>query len=214
MSNENDGWDSELNGRERLFVLNYCTDSLCFFNGTQAYKAAYTKTKGGMAEYIPDDDTAAVGASKLLRKAKVKKAVKDLLSEMQPDIDKENSHRLLHDLVLQATYNPADIIDRKGRLKVSELSELGELAKCIDQIYMTQTGTRIVLSSRRFAQDKLLKYYNLVCEKPEIKVDLPVIAIAEKADNAAEWNRDNAGEEEHSVEASAETGDGSQLSGD
>ena len=213
MSEENNGWDSELNGRERLFVLNYCTDSLCFFNGTQSYKAAYTKTKGGMAEYIPDDDTAAVGASKLLRKAKVKKAVKDLLSEMQPDIDKENSHRLLHDLVLQATYNPADIIDKKGRLKVGELSELGELAKCIEQIYMTPLGTRIVLSSRRFAQDKLLKYYNLVCEKPEIKVDLPVIAIAEKAESAAEWNRDNAGEE-HTLEASAETGDGSQLSGD
>lgn len=181
-------WDDEISGRKRLFVLNYCTSELFFMNGRRSYIEAYTQVKDGKLVYKPTNETADVNASRLLSNAKVKKAVRLLLKETQPEADVENGYRLLHDLVILATYNPADIIDKKGRLKVKDLSELGDLAKCIDSISTGPQGTFVKLASRKFAQDKLLKYYDLVKEVPELKADLPIILLTDKSPSVDAWN--------------------------
>jgi len=202
-------WDSGITGRQRLFVLNYCTESLCFFNATAAYRESYYDRKTGKR---PDDNTAAVCGSKLLRKAKVKNAIRLLLAEVQPEADRMNSYQLLHDLALQATYNPADIIDCKGRLVVKHLAELGEKAKCIAQITPTVTGVQIKLCSRAVAQDKLLKYYNLVKEEPPKDGGMPVLAIDRQAGEADEWN--GIYSKGSAVESAAEADGASDVSGD
>lgn len=187
-NNKKEQWDDEISGRKRLFVLNYCTSELFFMNGRRSYIEAYTQIKDGKPVYRPTNETADVNASRLLSNAKVRKAVRLLLKESQPEADRENGYRLLHDLVIQATYNPADIIDKKGRLKVKDLTELGDLAKCIDSISTGPQGTFVKLASRKFAQDKLLKYYDLVKEVPEIKADLPVIILPDKTASVDAWN--------------------------
>ena len=154
-------WDEGLSLRQRAFVVFYCTDEDCFMNGRKAYKKAHTKYKAGEPVYTPSEEVCDVGASKLLSVAKVKAACRRLLAELQPDVDAENIPRLLHDIALQAMYNPADIIDTQGRLAVQSLSELGDKAKCIRQIYQTARGVRVELVDRTKAQDRLLRYYNL-----------------------------------------------------
>lgn len=181
-------WDEEIKGRQRLFVLNYCTSELFFMNGRQAYIAAYTKIKDGKP-VKPKEETADVNASRLLSNAKVKNAAAKLLAELQPDVDRDNSYKLLHDLFLQATYNPADIIDSKGRLKVKRFEDLGDMAKCVEQIEPSQYGLKVKLASRKFAQDKLLKYYDLVREMPEIAAALPVVYLSQKEETLEDWNK-------------------------
>lgn len=158
---EESAWDAEISGRKRLFVLNYCTDSLCFLNGRQSYIAAYSKTDKDGNVTRPTDESADVCASKLLRSAKVRQAVRKLLLMSQQQADVENSHLLLRDLVLLATYNPADIITSDGQLKVENMSELGDLAKCIESLERTKFGVRVKLANRSRAQEKLLRYYGL-----------------------------------------------------
>lgn len=187
--NDEQTWDENLRGKERLFVLNYCTQDAFFFNGTQSYIVAYTKYKDGKVSYRPDDNTAGVCASQLLRRPRVKEAIKRLLRDTQPEVDSENSYRLLHDLVIQATFNPADIIDKKGQLKVKKLEDLGELAKCVEQVIPTQFGTRIVLAKRSYAQEKLLKYYDLIRETPEIVQELPVVLLNDRK-SIDDWNKE------------------------
>ena len=185
---EEERWDEGLKAKERLFVLNFCTQDVCFFNQTKSYIEAYTRYKHGTVEYVPSYDVAATCASQLLKKPKIKRAIRELLRATQPEIDEKNSYRLLHDLVLQATYNPADIIDNKGRLKVKKLEDLGELAKCVEQIIPTQYGARVVLQKRSYAQEKLLKYYDLIRDTPELKAELPVVLVNDKED-IDEWNK-------------------------
>lgn len=187
---EDKPWDSEIKGRQRLFVLNYCTNPLFFMNGRRSYIEAYTKIKDNNELERPSNEVADVNASRLLSNAKVKRAVSQLLAESQPEADKDNSYKLLHDLVIQATFNPSDIIDNMGNLK-GDLEDLGDLAKCIESIEPTKFGPRVRLTSRKFAQDKLLKYYELVREQPEIQATLPVIYMTDKEDEET-WNKDEA----------------------
>ena len=216
MSDENgekDVWDAEVRGRKRLFVLNYCTDTVCFMNGRRAYKAAYTKIKDGNPVYVPEDEVSDAGASRLLRSVKVKRAVARLLAETQPEADRENGYRLLHDLVLQATFRPGDIIDADGQL-IKSLDELGDLSKCIKNIYATKYGIRVELMDRSFAQDKLLKYYNLVTEQQNVSITLPVINAGEKT-GIEEWNEAVGGDSDEAdvVESATEATDGAEVSG-
>ena len=206
MSGEKSEWDSEVFGRVRIFVLNYCTDSLCFCNGTKAYKQAYTKIVEGKAVYIPSDEVSATSASRLLRNVKVKKSIALLLKETQAEADRENGYRLLHDLFLQATFNPADIIDKRGQLRVKDLSELGDLAKCIASIEPSLYGAKVKLINRAYAQEKLLRYYKLASDGNTVKLELPVIDAGGKL-SIDEWNEENADEieNEFALEATEKT---------
>ena len=197
MDNDNDNderlpWDDGLKPRQRNFVVFYCTDEDCFMNGRASYRKAHTKYKAGEVVYTPSDEVCDVGASKLLSIAKVKQACRRLLAEMQPDVDAENIPRLLHDLVLQAMYNPADIVDERGNLVVNTLDELGDKAKCIKQIWRNSFGTRVELTDRTKAQEKLLRYYALVRNVPDVADTMQRLQLVKQADSIAEWNVENA----------------------
>ncbi|MBQ3825967.1 MAG: terminase small subunit, partial [Spirochaetaceae bacterium] len=56
-------WDEGLKAREREFVLAFCTDDACFWNGTKA----------AMKVTGQDETSAAVTANRLLKKPNVKK---------------------------------------------------------------------------------------------------------------------------------------------
>ena len=173
MTAENDeklteqAWDECIRGRVRLFVLHYCTDERCFMCGTRSYKAAYRKRNADNSVKEVDDNTAAVNAHKLLRKTKVKSAIRKLFKATQTDVDEENVYRVLHDMALLATYNPADIIDARGRLKVNNLEDLGDKAKCIQNIFTRISAQGdvyydVVLVNREKFMKPLAQYLKLV----------------------------------------------------
>ena len=185
-----DRWDNGLKHKERLFVLHFCTDDLTFLNATQSYKAVYTerdKVTGKVTER--SNEVCEAASSRLMGKAHIKKAVSKLLSETQADLDEKNGYKLLHNLKMLADFNPADILDSKGGLKVKDLSELGELAKCISQIeYNKKGGLKVTLADRSKYMQMYLKYLNLI--KPEVMVaeQLKVVAMVPKAESVDEWN--------------------------
>jgi hypothetical protein len=185
----NGKWDSGLKHKERLFVLHYCTDDLTFLNATASYKCVYKdrdKVTGKITER--SDDVCAAAASRLLSKDHIKVAVSKLLTETQADLDEKNGYKLLRDLMLLASYNPADIIDKKGRLKVNSIDELGENAKCIQQIEVTPNGVKVTLADRAKYIQMFLKYLNLI--RPEVLVaeQLKVVAMVEKDNSIEAWN--------------------------
>ena len=187
---EKDGkWDNGLSHKERLFVLHYCTDDLTFLNATASYKSVYKdrdKVTGKVTER--SNEVCEAAASRLLSKDYIKTAVSRLLTETQADLDEKNGYKLLKDLMMLASYNPADIIDKKGRLKVKSIEELGEYAKCISQIEITREGVKVTLADRPKYMQMYLKYLNLI--RPEVLVaeQLKVVAMVEKDDSIEAWN--------------------------
>ena len=182
-------WDSGLKRKERLFVLHYCTDDLTFLNATASYKSVYKdrdKVTGKVAER--SNEVCEAAASRLLSKDRIKKACSKLLTETQADLDEKNGYKLLKDLMLLAAYNPADIIDRKGQLKVKNIEQLGEYAKCISQIEVTKEGIKVTLADRAKYMQMYLKYLNLI--RPEVLVaeQLKVVAMVEKDSSIEAWN--------------------------
>ena len=187
---ERDGrWDNGLSHKERLFVLHYCTDDLTFLNATASYKSVYKdrdKVTGKVTER--SNEVCEAAASRLLSKDYIKTAVSRLLTETQADLDEKNGYKLLKDLMMLASYNPADIIDKKGRLKVKSIEELGEYAKCISQIEITREGVKVTLADRPKYMQMYLKYLNLI--RPEVLVaeQLKVVAMVEKDNSIEAWN--------------------------
>lgn len=185
----NGRWDSELSHKERLFVLHYCTDDLTFLNATASYKSVYKdrdKVTGKVTER--SDEVCAAAASRLLSKDYIRTAVSKLLTDTQADLDEKNGYKLLKDLMLLAAYNPAEIIDKRGRLKVKNIEELGDYAKCISQIEVTQQGVKVTLADRAKYMQMYLKYLNLI--RPEVLVaeQLKVVAMVEKDNSIEIWN--------------------------
>ena len=182
-------WDTGLKHKERLFVLHFCTDDLTFLNATQSYKSVYKdrdKLTGKVTERSAEVCEAA--SSRLMGKAHIKKAISKLLKETQADLDEKNGFKLLKNLMMLADYNPADILKADGTFKVKDLSELGELAKCVSQIEYTKKGFKVTLADRSKYISMYLKYLNLI--KPEVVVaeGLKVVALPDKASSVDEWN--------------------------
>ena len=182
-------WDSGLKHKERLFVLHYCTDDFTFLNATASYKAVY-KERDKVTGKVTDrsNEVCEAAASRLLSKEHIKRACSKLLTETQADLDEKNGYKLLKDLMLLATYNPADIIDKKGKLKIKSIEELGEYAKCISQIEATPKGVKVTLADRSKYMQMYLKYLNLI--RPEVLVaeQLKVVAMVEKDNSIEAWN--------------------------
>jgi hypothetical protein len=183
-------WDDEVKGRERLFVLRYCTDSETFLNGGATYKKVYEKrdANGKVIKKL-SRETCNTNASRLLKKERVRTACARLLRETQADVDEKSQYRLLHDMLLYATYNPADIIDEHGELRGRDLKKLGELAKCVTEIIPSRYGYRVKLADRGQYINQLLQYLKIV--RPEIVVDeqLKVVEMVRKCVDVSEWNK-------------------------
>ena len=182
-------WDAELKHTERLFVLHFCTNDLTFLNATQSYKCVYKdkdKATGKVKER--SNEVCEAASSRLMNKSRIKKAISKLLSETQADLDEKNGYKLLKNLMLMADYNPADIVKADGTLRVKNLEQLGELAKCVQQIEKTPQGIKITLADRTKYMQMYLRYLNLI--RPEVMVteQLKVVAMVPKAENAEQWN--------------------------
>jgi hypothetical protein len=186
---EEDRWDAGLKHKERLFVLHFCTDDLTFLNATQSYKSVY-KERDKVTGQVMDrsNEVCEAASSRLMGKTHIKAAISNLLSETQADLDEKNGYKLLKNLMLLADYNPADILTADGKFKVKDLSELGELAKCVSQIEYTKKGFKVTLADRSKYIQMYLKYLNLI--KPEVIVaeQLKVVELPTKANNIDAWN--------------------------
>lgn len=166
-------WDDGLTPQERIFLLHYCSDEETLFNGTAAYKAAYTKTGKTGKKTSPRDSTCAASASRLLRNVKIRSAMRKLLAVVNADWNEANTYRSLHDIAQLATFNPADIINDDGSLKMP-LAKLGSLAKCVEQIetFPTKSGklvTVVRLAPRHKYLSMMTKILNLIKTDDENK---------------------------------------------
>lgn len=185
-----DTWDANLKAKERIFVLHYCTNEECFLNATASYRETYTHKDRKTGEIvIPEQQTCEANGSRLLKRDRVKTAIRKLLVISQEDLDTNNTYKILQELALLASYNPADILDKAGRLKVKNLSDLGEKAKCIAQITPTQYGVKYTLYDRNKALDKLVNYLNIVRPEQQTDVIIPIMEIVSKAADVDSWNK-------------------------
>jgi phage terminase small subunit len=189
-------WDDELTAKERNFVLFYCTNDLCFLNGTKSYQKAYKKFDKNKGEFNePSEEVAAACSSRMLRKAKVKQAIGMLLKQTQQEIDETNTYRILFMLNLLATYNPADILTSDGQF-VKDIKDLGPLAFCVKSIERQYNkngdcvGVKVNLADRDKYINMLTKYLSLVREVTEDTRDIPLLMGASKL-SIADFNSDN-----------------------
>jgi hypothetical protein len=177
-------WDADLKGRRRLFVLYYCTEGDCFMKPIPAYQKAYAKTRNGVVE-VPCYETAKNRSSALMQNPEVRRAVSKLLRKAQDEIDEETTYQVLRLYKELALYNPADIIDTNGNLKVTDLSELGDLAKCVEGI-ITKVNAKgyktreIKLADRFKALDGLAKYLELIKPDGGTTINAPVLIMTAK----------------------------------
>jgi phage terminase small subunit len=141
-----------------------------FQNATGAYRRAYPKAS---------EATAATESSRLLKDPKIQEAIstelKAVLAEKRVPLEK----RILDTWIVRAFYDPTEIIDLNGHLKISEkeLHKRG-LQVCIDSINekLTAKGDRYVeykLADRDKALDMLQKYIAMIKE-PDKNVNLNV----------------------------------------
>ena len=193
-------WDDGLKHKERLFVLHYCTDDATFLNATASYKCVY-KDRDQKTGKVTDrsNEVCQSAASRLMAKDKIRTAVSKLLTLTQADLDEKNGYKLLHNLMMLADFNPADIVRGNGTLKVKNLAELGELAKCIEAIVPTRSGLKIQLADRSKYMQMMLRYLNLI--KPEVLVaeQLKVVEVVPKSESVEEWNALAGGGQNESV---------------
>ena len=180
-------WWQGLKPRQKRFVETYCTDKTCFLNATTAYIKAY-----GGAKAI-GDDAARAASARLLRDPLVKDAIGRLLKAAQAEEDRLSEHQVLNIIKTLATYNPADIIDRHGNLKLGpqqDLNDLGPLALCVSGIKRTRHGIEIKLYDRTKAAAMLAQYLELIRPMEIAAEKAPIVGITPKEARAAEEAED------------------------
>jgi hypothetical protein len=152
-------WDEGLTGRQRRFVEYYCGDRECFLNATKAFSKAYNRPGKALAETSIQSN-----AARLLRNPRIKDAIARLLRSRQNEEDQLSEYRVLRLLGTLAFYNPADIVNQYGSLKVkTDLSELGDLAYCVAGIKSHRDGGKeIKLFDRTKALDILSRYLDII----------------------------------------------------
>lgn len=152
-------WDEGLTGRRRLFVEYYCGDKSCFLNAVKSYSKAYNRPDKELSETSIQSNS-----SRLLRDPKIKDAIARLLRSMQNEEDQLSEYQTLRLLKTLTFYNPADIIDRNGGLKITnDLTELGENALCVTGIKRGRDGSmEIKLYDRTKALAMLSEYLDII----------------------------------------------------
>lgn len=197
-------WDENLTPRERKFLINYCTLEATMFNAGASYQEAYTKRDRNTGrEIIPERSVAESSASRLMKRERVRSAARKLLEKVQENVDAENVHKVLNEIAELALFNPSDIIDAKGKLKVKKLSDLGSKARAVAQITPSAFGAKVTLVDRAKYVDMLSRYLRLVRPEVVIDSDLSVIEVAAKITGATaedaidKWNEiaEEAGDE-------------------
>ena len=84
---------------------------------------------------------------------------------------------------------PADIVDAEGCLKCRNLSDLGELAKCVVDIAPTKYGLHIRLADRGKYIAQYMQYLDIIREAVPTDERLNVIELVSKSVNTEDWNK-------------------------
>lgn len=153
----------KLTAKQKLFSDEYLID----LNGTRAYKAAYTRVKS--------DKTAAVNASKLLRKANVSNYIQKAMDKRarRTEITQD---RVLKEYGRIAFLNPKELFNDDGTLKpISDLSD--DAACCIAGIVEKRftpkggddyTKTELKIVSKLGALDSVAKHLGMFSGSKDI----------------------------------------------
>jgi phage terminase small subunit len=168
-------WDEGLTGRQRRFVEAYCTERSCFLNATGAFIKAYSR-KGE----APPESSVQSNSARMMRNPKIKDAIQRLLRSKQNEDDKITEYEVLKLLHTLTFYNPADIVDRYGTIKVDTLEELGDLALCVTGIKTGKSGREIKLYDRTKALSILAEYLKLIRPQESQGIVMPVILLTKK----------------------------------
>ena len=168
-------WYEGLKNKQKLFVEYYCTDKTCFLNATAAYIKAYGNGGKELSEKSIQSN-----ASRLSKEPAIKLAIAKLLRASQNEEDQISEYKLLDYLKTLAFYNPKDIIDRFGTIKVNDIEELGDLAICIQSIKKTKSGYEVKLYDRTKALELFGRYLNVIRPEEGATVFNPVVYIAGK----------------------------------
>ena len=120
----------------------------------------------------------------MLRNAKVKQAIKKLLRLARDEDDEQAVYRMIKQFEQLSFYNPADIIDASGALRVKDLKELGTLALCVEQIE-TRVNTAgsytvVKLANRQKAMEAFSKYLNIIRPEVDLQAMMPVVMLTGK----------------------------------
>ena len=141
-----------------------------FRDATGAYQRAYSEAS---------EATAAANSSRLLKDAKVQEALAEELSAVLAEKRRPLEKRILDTWIIRAFYDPTEIIDLKGQLKITEkeLRRRG-LQVCIDSINLKrdQRGREFIeykLADRDKALDMLQRYIAMIRE-PEKNLNVNV----------------------------------------
>jgi hypothetical protein len=155
----------------------YCGDKTCYLNQTKAYIKAFTRRNKELAESSIQSN-----AARLMRDPKIKGAIAQLLRAKQNEEDQLTEYEILKTLKTLSLYNPADIIDQNGRLKVKEdISELGELSLCVTGIKRGKDGSReIKLFDRTKSMAMLCNYLSITRPAEGNTVVNPVVYLTGK----------------------------------
>ena len=169
-------WWEGLTGPRRLFVECYCTDRDCFLNAASSYKKAF----GGKRKELSESSIQS-NSSRLMGEPKIKKAISKLLRAQQNEKDLISEFEVLDLLKKLAFYDPADIIDKYGNLKIKEnLEELGMNSFCITGIKTNKGGKEVKLFDRMKALEILSRYLDLVRPAESNIVINPIVKINSK----------------------------------
>jgi hypothetical protein len=117
-----------------------------------------------------------------MRDPKIQGAIQQLLRARQNEEDRLTEYEILRLLKLLSLYNPADIIDRYGNLKIKEdISELGELALCVTGVKRGKDGSReIKLYDRTKSLAMLCNYLNITRPPEGNTIVNPVVYLTGK----------------------------------
>jgi len=150
------------------FVRNYIEQD--FKDATGAYQRAYPNAS---------ESTAAVESSRLLKDPKVQEAIADELAAVIAEKRRPLEKRILDTWIVRAFYDPTEIVDLKGALKITEkeLRRRG-LHVCIDSINQKLTSQgypymEYKLADRDKALDMLQRYIAMIRE-PEKNLNVNV----------------------------------------
>lgn len=160
-----DEWTKGLNGNQQKLIVNYFISGCRHKNGKYSCSMEVANQSGYKSTAAP---------SRFLNSNLGRTALR-LYAEYVIDV---NFDMLKADVIkaytILAFYNPDDIIDADGFLKVNDLGELGELAICIKGIKTKYNRNgdemkEIELYDRTKALDKLAQYVELFVVTPLVQ---------------------------------------------
>lgn len=151
-----------LSAKHQLFVVNLIKQN---FNQTAAYIKTYPDT---------NHENARIRASQLLTISNIKESVQDVMNMLLDSEKMVLEKKIIQMYMYRAFYNPNDILDKDGNLKVDDLKELPiECQFSIEGIESKTTygkddtivDRKIKLANREKSLEMLSKYMQIMADR-------------------------------------------------